>query len=201
MTVWRMLSKLIDWYTFVRLQSNYPKPCNTCLFGKLTCLVVSNQYGNRAVVLQVQDESWQGAYIMLTISYLKAWHWLPTFVMGIIDVRQNGKLTHGYVLTRSEMGFNRERHNSQGKRILPTVSIYTSMMQFDEIIRKCKNKWFKGGQIMTTPDWRFEALNIKRSAKYIQSQWRKCIASPCYTMCNRRLQREYHILSDSLLLD
>jgi hypothetical protein len=186
-----MWSKLIDWYMYMRLQSNYPEPGNTCLLGNLTCLVVSNQYGNRVVVLQVQDADWQGAYIMLTGSNLKAWQWLPTLVMGIIDDPQDGQLTRGYVLKRSEMG---ERQNARGKRTLPATSIYTSMMQFDELARKFKNKWFQG-QVLTTPDWRFKASHIRRSAKRIQSRWRMCIASPCYTMCIKRLLREYHALN------
>jgi hypothetical protein len=175
----------------MRLQSNYPEPGNTCLLGNLTCLVVSNQYGNRVVVLQVQDADWRGAYIMLTGSYLKAWQWLPTLVMGIIDDPQDGQLTRGYVLKRSEMG---ERHKSRGKRTLPTTSIYKSMIQFDELARKFENKWFQGWVL--TPDWRLKALHIRRSAKCIQTQWRVCIASPYYTMCIKRLRREYHTLLD-----
>jgi hypothetical protein len=180
-----MWSKFIDWYTYMCLQRNYPQPGNTCLFWGLTCLVVSNHYGNRVVVLHIQDVDWRGFYIMLTGSYLKRWHWLPTFVGGFIDDQGDVMTRNVYVLFMSQM-------RAQGKRTLPITSIYTSMMQIDEHARKFKRKWWVA-KLLITPDWLFEASRIKRAAICIQSQWRKCIASPYYTMCIKRLMKEYRV--------
>jgi hypothetical protein len=188
-----MWSKFIDWYMYMCLQRNFPEPGNTCLFWGLTCLVVSNHYGNRVVMLHIQDVEWLGAHIMLTGSYLKRWHWLPTFVAGVMDYPEDGQMTRGYVMRRSEMRARRERS-------LPITSIYTSLMQFDELVRKFKSKWLVAkGWSLITPDWLFEASRIKRAARRIQSQWRKCIASPYYTMCIKRLMNEYRVEYDTIL--
>jgi hypothetical protein len=112
--------------------------------------------------------------------------------MGIVDrPYQDGCMTRGYLLSRHEMGAGRQH------ALAPSASsIYTSMMLFDNIATRCKEKWFLNhSRCLTVPDWRFITSRIKHSAACIQSHWRKCIASPYYTMCIKRLLREFHTLS------
>lgn len=172
-------------------------PGQACAFGAAnhTCMVVSNHYGNRAVVLHARDDDWGGAYIILSYCNQKAWQPWPTLVMGIIDNPLDGRVTRGYELTKREL----EARPVRADASVPTPpAIHTTMMQFDELARDYKHQWFKEHTAcLGVSDWRFEAFRIKRSAAIIQSHWRKCIGSPCYTLCIRRLMREYHTLSFS----
>lgn len=98
------LQRLIEWYFYMRIQRNYPKPGSICLFGRkqLECMVISNHYGNNAVVLHVQDAAWDGgAYIILTYCWIcRLW---PSLTMGIIDNPKQARITRGYFLDRHEL--------------------------------------------------------------------------------------------------
>ena len=182
----------------MRLQSRFPEKGSICVFAKprLTCLVVSNYYGNRAVVLQVQDADWFGAYIILTYCFLPGLlFFMPKFVMCIIDSPQDGRITRSYFMSRQEMG------GAQYADHISATRIYKSMMFFDDMARRCHYVSFKNAHTkgcLSVPDWRFTTSRIAWAVVCIQSQWRKCIASPSYTMCVKRLMLEYQGLNTTL---
>lgn len=181
----------MDWYIFVRLQRGYPEPGMQCVFGEeeLSCIVVSNCFGNRAVVLQCQDKEWGGAFLILTYCWMP-WRPWPTLVMGLIDDPQDGRLTRGYVLNHGELSGRQWRGCSE------MAGCYMSLLKFDALEATWKSQWFlHPDACLQTADWRQAAARMDRSASSIQTQWRRSIASPSYSLCIRRLLREYNALS------
>lgn len=182
-------------YMYVRVQRNYPQPGELCRFGsgKLECMVVSNRYGNRGVVLHVLDPSWGGAYILISYCLTTSWS-IPMCTVGIIDNPCNGLMTRAYELVRTEIAATRVQKGSHAA--MSPVAVHAALTHFHALFSIRKSQWFKTPQsCLIVPDWCKKALEIDHSARRIQAAWRRSISCPRYGMCIKRLMAEYKSLA------
>jgi hypothetical protein len=181
---------LLNLYMYARVQKNYPQPGMLCQFGKtkLECMVVSNCYGNRGIVLHVIDPAWGGAYIL--ISYCRTTWSLPMCTVGVIDNPCNGLMTRAYKLLGTEMA------GSELHKAMSPVAMHAILTQFHALFNIHKYQWFMTPKsCLIVPDWCQKALQINYSARRIQTSWRRSISCPWYSICINRLIAEYESLS------
>ena len=174
----------IDWLFYKCIQQNYPKAGSPCTIGphEIQYVVVSNTYGNRAIVLkELHDEP---IYLLISYYFMNGWVPWPIWVFGYIN--SDGSVSQGYILLRHKMV-------SRGSRIpLSKTVVCNALQSFDAICTKFKSCWFRYRQplLLQSSDWNIEAERLNHAARIIQGHWRKCISCPFYYICKNRLVRE-----------
>lgn len=180
------------------------------MFGReqLHCMVVSNHYRNRAVVLHVQDAEWNGAYMILSYGWKS---WRPVWILAIIDYPSNGTITRRYMITMNEIRqYTVERISKAtiGCHVPqePTAPIpATSAMHvckvfghFHTMFTTNKAQWFmEPHTAIPTADWHVEMKRFQLAANTIQREWRNSISCPFFQLCINRLLREFRDLESS----
>ena len=184
--------RFIDWMFYVRIQRNYPTAGNICGFSEyqIQCIVISNNYGNRAIILQ--ELQYQSAYVVISYGYIKRWWrlWFPWPVWAWAFLNSDGSVQQTYYVKRQCMADSKWPCTTKQ---IQKMAVMKAIDSFDDFLNSRVLKWFwlDSSILLHEQDWRIEKMKINQAAKAIQVQWRRSISCPLYKLCRCRLVREF----------
>jgi hypothetical protein len=183
-------SWLADFLFYVRIQRKIPAIGKVVKFNVIQYMVVSNSYGNRAVVFRALGDWDKGAYLMIKYRFVNRWLPWPTWVLSTVSDGSDGQIVDFCVLySVPDMTMSD----------LASPVVYEILQMFDDDVTRYKKCWFLEHQnSLTKMDWCVKSVVIEESARIIQMQWRRSISCPHYRVCKSRLRREFCELAKTM---
>lgn len=190
MFVWHYIKQAYEtlWYYifYIHIQRKFPQPGTLCYLGEydIECMVISNHFQNKVIVLQCLNFDWKDDYLLISLHW-PSWYLVPIFTISHFS--KDGIGIQSYTLP----------YNAMYGEIINIKPLATSMIHayniFHDNFFKRKDKIFKDPhKHLNIPDWHHTVLQLDRSTRMIQKQWKLSISCPMFTLCRSRLYKEFH---------
>jgi hypothetical protein len=180
MTLW---SWFADFLFYVKIQRKIPAIGKVVKFNVIRYMVVSNSYGNRAVVLRAIGNWNIGAFLMIKYHFANRWLPWPSWMLSTVSDGSESEIYDFCAM-----------YSVPDTTIsdLTSYDAYENLRRFNDIVTRYKPFWFLEHQnTLTKRDWDIKSIAMNESARIIQMQWRKSISCPDYRICKKRLRREF----------